>query len=50
MIRPRSTSTERHFQILRGDVVDAEMAGHLLVLEGLARILAVAGRAVASDG
>src|SRR5579864_6317505 len=33
------------FEIERGDAVDAEMAGHLLVLEGLARILAAAGRA-----
>src|SRR5271170_4004860 len=32
-----------HLQVLRGDPLDAEMAGHLLVLEHLARILAVAG-------
>ena len=34
-----------HFQILGGDIVDAVMAVHLLVLEGLARILAAAGTA-----
>src|SRR6185312_14927233 len=34
-----------HFEIERGDPVDAEVAGHLLVLECLARILATAGRA-----
>src|SRR3954466_3705035 len=33
-----------HLQIERGDAVDAHMAGHLLVLEGLAGILASAGR------
>src|ERR1051326_1955740 len=33
------------FEIERGDAVDAEMPGPLLVLEGLARILAAAGRA-----
>src|SRR5262245_41524754 len=35
-----------HLEIERGDTLDAEMAGHLLVLEGLARVLATAGRAV----
>src|SRR6185437_3990725 len=35
----------RHFQVLGGDVVDAVMAVHLLVLEGLARILTAAGTA-----
>src|SRR5208282_1118417 len=34
-----------HFQILRGDAVDAVMAVHLLVLERPARILASAGTA-----
>src|SRR3569832_2215615 len=34
-----------HFQILGGDIVDAVMAVHLLVLEGLARILTAAGAA-----
>src|SRR5262249_19300429 len=34
-----------HFQILGGDIVDAVMAMHLLVLEGLARILTTAGAA-----
>src|SRR5258708_11381931 len=33
-----------HPQIERGDAVDAHMAGHLLVLEGLAGILTAAGR------
>src|SRR6202521_2496338 len=33
-----------HAQIERGDAIDAHMAGHLLVLEGLAGILASAGR------
>src|SRR5580698_865676 len=33
-----------YFQIERGDPVDAEMTRHLLVLEGLARILAATGR------
>src|SRR6202022_851335 len=33
-----------HAQIERGDAVDAHMAGHLLVLEGLAGILTSAGR------
>src|SRR3954451_21528882 len=33
-----------HPEIERGDAVDAHMARHLLVLEGLARILASAGR------
>src|SRR4029077_3383084 len=32
-------------KIERGDAVDAEMAGHFLVLEGLARVLAAAARA-----
>src|SRR5579875_1014227 len=35
-------------QILRGHAFDAVMAGHLLVLEGLARILALTRRAVAA--
>src|SRR5262245_50682857 len=35
-----------HLEIERGDALDTEMAGHLLVLEGLARILAAAGRAM----
>src|SRR6266542_1418366 len=35
-----------HLEIERGDPLDAEMARHLLVLEGLARILTAAGRAV----
>jgi len=34
----------RHFQILGGHALNAHMAGHLLVLEGLARILTVTGR------
>src|SRR6185437_2022288 len=34
-----------HFQILGGDIVDAIMAVHLLVLEGLARVLTTAGTA-----
>src|SRR6476659_205643 len=34
-----------HLEIERGDAVDAHMAGHLLVLECLARILTSAGRA-----
>jgi hypothetical protein len=33
-------------EVLRGDALGAQMAGHLLVLEGLARILATAGRTV----
>jgi hypothetical protein len=33
-----------HLQIERGDALDAHVPGHLLVLEGLARILAAAGR------
>src|SRR5580704_14966362 len=33
-----------HAQIERGDAVDAHVTGHLLVLEGLAGILASAGR------
>src|SRR5271163_1090414 len=33
-----------HFQIERRHPVDAEMAGHFLVLEGLARVLSAAGR------
>src|ERR1700722_8499646 len=33
-----------HAQIERGDAVDAHVTGHLLVLEGLARILPAAGR------
>src|SRR5215470_3550093 len=32
------------FQIERGHPVDAEMTGHFLVLEGLARVLTPAGR------
>src|SRR5579864_2911389 len=35
-----------HFEIERGDAVDAEVAGHFFVLEGLAGILAATGRAV----
>src|SRR5690348_10507880 len=35
-------------QILRGHAVDTVMAGHLLVLEHLARVLALARRAVAA--
>src|SRR6201998_1873294 len=34
-----------HAQIERGDAVDAHVAGHLLVLPGLAGILPAAGRA-----
>src|SRR6476659_8676448 len=34
-----------HLEIQRGDAIDAHMARHLLVLEGLARILPPAGRA-----
>src|SRR5712691_6463153 len=34
-----------HLEIERGDAIDAHMAGHLLVLEGLARVLPAAGRA-----
>src|SRR4030095_12431347 len=33
-----------HAQVQRGDAVDAHVAGHLLVLPGLARVLAAAGR------
>src|ERR671936_749171 len=33
-----------HAQIQRGDAVDTHVAGHLLVLEGLAGVLAAAGR------
>src|SRR3954462_3944555 len=33
-----------HAQIERGDLIDAHMAGHLLVLEGLAGVLTAAGR------
>src|ERR1700704_1942938 len=33
-----------HAQIERGDAIDAHMPGHLLVLEGLAGILASTGR------
>src|SRR5205085_9731296 len=33
-----------HAQIERGDAIDAHVAGHLLVLEGLAGILTSAGR------
>src|SRR3954466_10336975 len=33
-----------HLEIERGDAVDAHMAGHLLVLEGLAGVLTAAGR------
>ena len=47
-IRPRSTSVCTTLQIQRGDPLDAHMAGHLLVLERLARILAAAGRTDAS--
>src|SRR5579883_880421 len=35
-----------HFQIERGDTLDAHVPGHLLVLEGLAGVLAAAGRTV----
>src|SRR5262249_58026474 len=35
-----------HLEIERGDAFDTHVAGHLLVLEGLAGILATAGRAV----
>src|SRR5262245_14489797 len=34
-----------HLEIERGDALDAHMARHLLVLEGLARVLPAAGRA-----
>src|SRR6516164_6846989 len=33
-----------HFQIERRDAIDAEMAGHFFILEGLTGILAAAGR------
>src|SRR5215216_6972974 len=33
-----------HTQIERGDAIDAHVAGHLLVLEGLAGVLTAAGR------
>src|ERR1700694_3041631 len=33
-----------HAQLERGDAIDAHVAGHLLVLEGLAGILTAAGR------
>src|SRR5262245_118649 len=35
-----------HLEIERGDALDAHVASHLLVLEGLAGILTAAGRAV----
>src|SRR5215470_10112631 len=35
-----------HLEIERGDALDTQVPGHLLVLEGLAGILAAAGRAV----
>src|SRR5262245_21395330 len=35
-----------HLEIELGHPLDAEMAGHLLALEGLARVLAAAGRSV----
>src|SRR5438128_4322260 len=35
-----------HLEIERGDAIDAHVAGHLLVLEGLAGILPTAGRAM----
>src|SRR5213080_4963747 len=35
-----------HLEIERGDAIDTHVAGHLLVLEGLAGILAAAGRSV----
>src|SRR5215813_8456835 len=35
-----------HLEIERGDALDTHVAGHLFVLEGLAGILAAAGRAV----
>ena len=43
-IRPRSTSMRTTRQVLGGDALDAEVTGHLLALEGLARILTAAGR------
>src|SRR5580698_4292959 len=33
-----------HFEIERGDAIDTQMTGHLLVLEGLTGVLAAAGR------
>src|ERR1019366_1242467 len=33
-----------HLEVERGDALDAQMAGHLFVLEGLAGILPAAGR------
>src|SRR4051794_26466017 len=33
-----------HLEIERGDAIDAHMSRHLLILEGLARILPAAGR------
>src|SRR5712671_1566641 len=35
-----------HLEIERGDAIDAHVAGHLLILEGLAGILPTAGRAM----
>src|SRR5207249_1585786 len=37
-----------HLQVLRGDPLVAEMAGHLLALEDATRILAVTGRTMAA--
>ena len=45
MIRPRPTSVLTTFKFWRGDALVAHMAGHLLALEDLAGILALAGRA-----
>jgi hypothetical protein len=45
-IRPRSTSVRTIFQVLLGALTVAHVAGHLLVLEDAARILAVTGRTV----
>ena len=35
-----------HFDVLRGDATVAHVAGHLLALEHLARVLTLAGRTV----
>ena len=48
MIRPRSLSVLHHLKIQRGDALVAHVAGHLLALEYLAGVLALAGRAVAA--
>ena len=47
-IRPRSTSVLHDAQVLRRDALVAHVAGHLLALEGLARVLAPTGRTDAS--